>query len=120
MGPTLWQPYGKPSLDVKYYYQNIEIEISAETQDHALAGLAKFRPTANYVSSLLVCGGYSTVEEAEEKVLAQAKVLIDNATKSNSLSDRRAKPASWCQRFLDKAQHRWNPARSTIQLLIGG
>jgi hypothetical protein len=104
---------------VKYYYQNIEIEISAEKQDHALAGLAKFRPTANYVSSLLVCGGYSTVEEAEEKVLAQAKVLIDKATKSNSLP-LRAKSASWCQRFLDKAQHRWNPARSTIQLLIGG
>ena len=104
---------------MKYYYQNIEIEISAEKQDHALAGLAKFRPTANYVSTLLVCGGYSTVQEAEEKVLAQAKVLIDNATKGNSLQDRPARLASWRQRLLDKLQYLWNPARSAILLLTG-
>ena len=64
---------------MKYEYEGIEIEISAETQDHAFAGVAKFRPTVNNVSTLLVCGGFFTPEEAEESALAQAKALINTS-----------------------------------------
>ena len=94
-----------------YYYEDIEIEISAETQDHAFAGLAKFRPPVNNVSTLLLCGGFLTPEEAEETVLAQAKVLI---SKGNAVLNHRAGTAIERETLLAKLQRLWNSR--TIQL----
>ena len=70
---------------MKYHYEHIEIEISVEIQDHAFVGVAKFTPRVNHVSTSVVYGGFSTAEQTEENVLAHAKLLIDRATRKETV-----------------------------------
>jgi hypothetical protein len=66
---------------MKHSHKNHEIEVSAEDNGAFIEATAKFKPITGYVENLTIRGRFPSLEAAEQAVLDQAKMLIDNRSK---------------------------------------
>ena len=103
---------------MKHYYKDIEIETSSETLDQLLVGVAKFTRPVDYIFTTRICGLFSTSEEAEKEVLAQARVLIDKATKSHVVPDHRAEPTPGYEALLRTLQSLWKSRKLNLIMAL--
>jgi hypothetical protein len=63
---------------MKHSYKGYEIETSS-SNDGVIEATAKITPVAGYITTLTLMGFPTNAAEAEQSVLKQAEILIDNA-----------------------------------------